>query len=194
MERNFFRLYWQRKKYVSAPTHLDVLWPDPIYRELIQEINGAKKTVYLATPYFLPPYRLRQALRWAIRRGADVRVLMSARTDVPLADHVSHSYFPKLLRNGIRIFLFQNTVMHAKYTIIDGRWATIGSTNLDYLSLLRNREANVVTTHEETVAEISRQYEKDLENCIEVDMQYYRNILPHYKIIGRLGRLIKHWM
>ncbi len=174
--------------YLIAKPHLT---PSPIYLELLAQIRRAEKHIYMATPYFLPPQGLRRALRMAARRGVDVRVILTEQTDVPLAVRVSRSYFPQLLREGIRLFSYQGTVYHAKYSSIDGHWATMGSVNLDYLSLLENREANIVMTHRETIQELERQFFQDLSSCEEIKSEFWRKIPLKDKIIGYLGRLVK---
>ncbi|MCF8496255.1 MAG: hypothetical protein K9G62_06275 [Alphaproteobacteria bacterium] len=174
--------------YLIARPHLT---PSPIYRQLLAQIHSAKEHIYMATPYFLPPYGLRQALCSAAQRGVDVRVILTEQTDVPLAIHVSRSYFPRLLKKGLRIFSYKGTVFHAKYSIVDGKWATMGSVNLDYLSLLENREANIVITRHDAVQNLKKQFYGDLENCDEIDSDFWKKIPLHYKIIGYLGRSVK---
>ncbi|MEZ0262351.1 MAG: phosphatidylserine/phosphatidylglycerophosphate/cardiolipin synthase family protein, partial [Alphaproteobacteria bacterium] len=118
----------------------------PIYREIVEKLNGAKQRVRVCTPYFLPPRRLRRALMRATLRGVDVEILMSAKTDVPWADWAARTYFRRLMRSGVKITLHQDSVLHAKYVLVDNDWATVGSVNIDYLSLKKNREASLVIT------------------------------------------------
>lgn len=173
---------------VSHPT----LRMNPIYRELLQQIKSAKKSIRLVTPYFLPPRRLRHELIRASRRGINVEILVSAKTDVPLADHVSHSYFPGLLRRKIRIFLYPYQVLHAKYALIDDSWATIGSTNMDYLSLFHNREANLIIRAPQNVLhELRVASDAYMRDSTQVDMQYCRNIPFMERLAGYMGRWIK---
>lgn len=162
--------------------------PGQLYRELVAEIRKARSHVYLVTPYFLPPWHLRRALRAAAKRGVDVRIMRSEKTDVPFADYVSHSYYPRFLRLGMRIFHYTRTVLHAKYAVIDDNWATIGSTNMDYLSLIRNREANLIFRDAATVAAIKGHFDRDMLDCREAGMTYYYEIPLFQKIIGYLGR------
>jgi cardiolipin synthase A/B len=174
--------------YMVAKPHLT---PSPIYRELLARINRATKSVYMATPYLLAPGGLRRALRRAARRGVDVRIIVTETTDVPFAVYVSRSFFPRLLKEGIRLFSYKGAVYHAKYSIIDGQWATMGSANLDYLSLLRNREANIVMTHPGTVRQLESQFLGDLGHCVEIRPDFWRSVPLREKIIGYLGRLVK---
>lgn len=163
----------------------------PIYREMLNEINAAEREVYLVAPYFLPPRLLRRAMRRAVERGVNVKVMMGEHTDVPIADHVSRTYFEKLMGYGIRLFLYRRSVLHAKYVVVDDHWATIGSSNLDYLSLLRNREANIIIRDPDTVAELKRHFENDMLECREIRPGYFKEIPLRYRLVGYLGRSIK---
>ncbi|MBU0860128.1 MAG: hypothetical protein KJ667_09325 [Alphaproteobacteria bacterium] len=178
-------------QYMVARPHLS---PSPIYRELLAQINAAHDYIYMATPYFLPPHGLRHALRQAAQRGVDVRIILTAQSDVPLAVHVSRSFFPQLIKDGLRIYNYKGTVFHAKYSLIDDEWATMGSVNLDYLSLLQNREANIMILRPDVVLELKKFFYNDLHNSDEIRQNFWRDIpLPH-KIIGYLGRSVKRMM
>ncbi len=165
--------------------------PNPIYRELLLETHKAQRSIRLVTPYFLPPHRLRRALRRATRRGVEVLVIMGEKTDVPLADHVSHTYFPRFLRDKLQLLLYRETMLHAKYVIVDDVWATVGSTNIDYLSLLKNREANIITTDKGVIACLNAQFDIDRKACHEVDSSYWQRIPLRHKLLGYAGRIIK---
>lgn len=172
---------------VSSPT----LHMNQIYKQLLTQIKGAKSSVRLVTPYFLPPHRLRRALIKAARRGVKVEILMSERTDVPLADHVSHSYFPGLLRHKIKLYLYPFQVLHAKYAIIDDTWATVGSTNMDYLSLLKNREANLIIRNHDALVELRAASDAYIRDARIADMKYVHDIPLGQRITGYLGRCMK---
>lgn len=164
---------------------------NPFYRELLETIRDAQKSVYLVTPYFLPPWRLRHALYRAARRGVDVKVMISEKTDARIADYVSRSYFRKLLKRGVKLFLYHEGMLHAKYSVVDNSWATIGSSNMDYLSLLSNREANVIMRDEKAINLVKGHFNDDLRRCREVTVQYCRDIPFYERIMGWMGRPIK---
>ncbi|MGM0422596.1 MAG: phospholipase D-like domain-containing protein [Pseudomonadota bacterium] len=138
---------------------------NPIYNELLTEIKSAEQEICLVTPYFFPPMRLRKELKAAVKRGVDVRIIVSEKTDIPLATFISRSYFRSLMRAGIQIKVFHENVLHAKYAIIDDRWATMGSTNWDYLSLFYNREANLIIEDKEIIGELKALFENDAAVC-----------------------------
>ena len=168
-----------------------LLFPNPIYRELLFEISRAQHNIYLATPYFMPPLRLRMALKNAVRRGVKVHVIVTEKTDVPLAVHVSRSYFPTFIRNGIRIFSYKETVFHEKYAIVDDQWAMLGSTNIDYLSLVRNRESNLLIRDEDTIEYLRQHFIRDRESCEELHADFWKKLPLPSRIIGYLGRFLK---
>lgn len=189
--REFIRRDVDRALPFEYVVHRPHLGPNPIYRRLVRAIRGAKTSVCLVTPYFLPPFGLRRALSRAVKRGVKVHVMMSESTDAPIADCVSHSYFPWMYRKGIKISLYQKSMLHAKYAIIDDNWATMGSTNLDYLSLKHNREANIIARDKAVVAVLQRDFNEDLAHCIEADKNYWRNMPLAHRILGYLGRSMK---
>ena len=164
---------------------------NPLYEELLQEIYAAKDEIVLTSPYFLAPWRLRHALYTAINRGVKVKIMISESTDVRIADFVTRTYFRNLLRHGIRIYLFKEGMMHAKYAAVDTTWATIGSMNMDYLSLLHNREGNILIKDVKTVKIIQDHFSDDLNKCTEVTADYCRNIPWHHLAVGWLIRPLK---
>lgn len=145
-----------------------------IYRALIDAIRRAESHIYLTSPYFIPDPKFFRVLRRASRRGVDVRLLVSGPSDHPFVDIASHSYYERAFRAGIRIFRYEGRRLHAKTAAVDGRWATVGTTNLDNLSLLFNYEGNIVTTNPEMVSEISEQFAEDLEHSHEVLLREWR--------------------
>ena len=111
------------------------------YREAIEQ---AKSEIILANAYFLPGTKFRRALIDAAERGVRVVLLLQGRMDHPLLQHASHALYGNFLDAGIEIYAYHKSQMHAKVAVIDGHWATVGSSNLDPFSLLLALEANVV--------------------------------------------------
>jgi cardiolipin synthase len=145
-----------------------------VYWALINIIRGATSHVYLTSPYFIPDPRFFRALRAAPRRGVDVRLLVSGPSDHPFVDIASNSYYQRAFRAGIRIFRYESRRLHAKTAVVDGRWATVGTTNLDNLSLLFNYEGNITTTNDKMISELSDQFHEDLKHAHEVSRKEWR--------------------
>jgi cardiolipin synthase A/B len=119
-----------------------------IERAYLKALGEARQEVVIANAYFIPGRRLRRALVMAVRRGVRVRLLVQGKYERFLQYHAARPVHHALLRAGVEIHEYAPSALHAKVAVVDGRWATVGSTNLDPLSLLLAREANVVTTDE----------------------------------------------
>ncbi|MDR3322849.1 MAG: cardiolipin synthase ClsB [Zoogloeaceae bacterium] len=110
----------------------------------LNALQHAQKTVLIANAYFLPGFRLRHALRAAAARGVQITVLLQDKSDHPLLRYASQALYRTLLAEGIRIFEYRKSFLHAKVAVVDGQWATVGSSNIDPFSLLFAQEGNVV--------------------------------------------------
>jgi len=109
-----------------------------------REIGHAREEVIIANAYFVPGRKMRQALISAARRGVRVQLLLQGRYEYFLQYYGARPVYSALLRAGVEIHEYAPSFLHAKVAVIDGRWATVGSSNLDPLSLLLAREANVM--------------------------------------------------
>ncbi len=118
--------------------------PEDIERTYRRALRGACERVVIANAYFFPGYRLVRELRLAARRGVDVRLVLQGRPDMPIVRAAASTLYQHLLRAGVRIFEYRPRPFHGKVALVDRRWATVGSSNLDPLSLALNLEANVV--------------------------------------------------
>ena len=115
-----------------------------IERAYLRAIGRAREEVLIANAYFLPGRRLRLALERAAQRGVQVRLLLQGRYEYFMQYYASRPVYASLLRAGVSIHEYAPSFLHAKVAVIDGCWATVGSSNLDPLSLLLAREANLV--------------------------------------------------
>lgn len=115
-----------------------------IERSYIDAIRGAREQVDIAVPYFYPGHGFRNALRRAARRGVRVRLLLQGKVDYRIAALAARALYDEMRSTGIRIYEYTPAFLHAKVAVVDGDWATVGSSNIDPLSLLLNLEANVV--------------------------------------------------
>ena len=107
-------------------------------------IRGARRSVDIICPYFYPGHRIRHALRQAAARGVRVRLLLQGKLDYRIAGWAAEALYADLLGHGVEIYEYTPAFLHAKVAAVDGEWATVGSSNIDPLSLLVNLEANVV--------------------------------------------------
>ncbi len=115
-----------------------------IEKSYLKAIGHARIEIVIANAYFLPGGKLRRALIGAARRGVKVTVLLQGKYEYFMQYHASRPVYDALLKAGVEIHAYSQSFLHAKVAVIDGHWATVGSSNLDPLSLLLAREANVV--------------------------------------------------
>jgi cardiolipin synthase len=145
-----------------------------ISRAYLRALYRAEKRAWISAAYFLPDRAVRRALGHAAARGVDVRILMPGESDVELVRHASRATWGYLLRRGVRLFEWMPGILHAKSAVIDGRWSTIGTFNLDYLSLRSNLEINVSVDDEVFGAAMEGSFVRDLEQSREIDRTAFR--------------------
>jgi cardiolipin synthase len=136
-----------------------------IQRAYLVALGRARRSVLLANPYFAPGRKLREALAQAARRGVDVRLLIGV-GEFRMQDMVAHSFYPKLLAAGVKIYEYRKTQLHAKVAVVDDDWATVGSSNCDGLSLFVNQEANVVVKDAGFAATVRRHVERGILDAV----------------------------
>jgi cardiolipin synthase len=138
------------------------------YVLFLLSITSARKSIMISNPYFIPDDRMIEALLKASGRGVRVVVLVPGKIDHKITYRASRSNYGRMLLGGIQIFEYQAALMHAKTMVIDGVWATLGSTNLDNRSFALNEELNL-TVYDGAVA-------RRLEASFQEDLRHSRKI------------------
>ena len=158
-----------------------------IERAYRKAIGGARHEVVIANAYFLPGAALRRALMAAARRGVCVTLLLQGKYEYFMQYHAVRPVYGALLAAGVQIHEYERSFLHAKVAVVDGHWATVGSSNLDPLSMLLAREANVVVEDKEFASDLHRRLQAAIaQHGRRVDPQAYR---------GRsLGQRLKGWL
>jgi cardiolipin synthase len=157
----------------------------PIRGMYLDAIERAQSHIYLTNAYFIPDRVILTALCDAARRGIDVRVLVPWDSNHVVADWLARGFFERCLRHGVRIFGYQHAMIHAKTATIDGIWSTIGTANLDRLSLAGNYELNVEIYDRSFAGEMERIFMTDLTNAFEVTREVWER-RPWYDRGGQL--------
>jgi cardiolipin synthase len=139
-----------------------------IERAALQALLHARTRIDIVTPYFYPGRALRHALRNAARRGVSVRLLLQGKADYRIAAIAARVLYHELQQHGVRIFEYQAAMLHAKVLCVDDEWATIGSSNLDPLSLVLNLEANLIVRDRGFVRTLSAALAVDFGQGVEV--------------------------
>ena len=155
------------------------------YRKAIAE---AHEEIVIANAYFLPGRKLRRALTLAAKRGVRVRLLLQGRYEYFMQFHAVRPVYAPLLRAGVEIHEYAPSFLHAKVAVIDGRWATVGSSNLDPLSLLLAREANVVVEDAVFAQELRTRLLRAMEQGGQrIDPEVYANRPLAQRMLDRLA-------
>lgn len=168
--------------YINNPTRIIF----PIRAMYIDAIDHAEDRVFLTTPYFVPDRFVLASLVRAAKRGVQVNLIVPERSNHLLADWLARTYFTDCLAQGIRIYLYQNAMIHAKTATIDGKWSTIGTANLDRLSLIGNHEINVEFFDDSLAHQMEWIFQRDIEHCRELHLQEWE----HRPLAQKLGELV----
>jgi cardiolipin synthase len=121
-----------------------------IEKAYLAAIGQARNEVLLANPYFMPGRKLRRALVYAARRGVEVKLIIG-RKEFKALDYAVPFLYRSLLKAGVQIAEYEKTLLHGKVAVVDSNWGTVGSSNLDALSLMLNNEANVVLVNDPSI-------------------------------------------
>lgn len=157
-----------------------------IERSYIQAIVRARRRVAIVSPYFYPGRSFRKALLHAAERGVSVQLVLQGRIDYRLAGWAARAMYDELLASGVQIHEYTRSYLHAKIAVADDAWATVGSSNIDPLSLLLAREANIVVVDREFNAAVSAEIEQAIRDSLPVDRSAQRGR-------SRLERLAYRW-
>jgi cardiolipin synthase len=160
-----------------------------ISRAYLARIYRAEQRVWISNSYFVPDRSVIRAITRAARRGVDVRILLPDESDVKVADWASRAVWAKLMRRGVRIFTWTRGILHSKTAVIDGRWSTIGTFNMDHLSLRSNLEVNVTVLDEGFGETMEAAFARDLARAVEVDRRTFS-----YRPLGeRILEMLAYW-
>jgi cardiolipin synthase A/B len=185
---DFTHWSWLPKPQAPVATHVegmlvvrDNIWHrSDIEKTYLRAIGRARHSIWLAHAYFIPSRRMRRALQLAITRGVTVHILVQGHYEGFMHHHAMRPVLSSLLQMGAHVYDYAASPLHAKAAVIDGRWATVGSSNIDPLSLLLAREANVVVSD----AHFATQLQQQIEHAIAHD-----SILMSPQTLAQRGRI-----
>jgi cardiolipin synthase A/B len=165
-----------------------------IYTSLIEAVAAAQRSVHLTMAYFAPGESFVKALCDAARRGVEVQLVLPGRSDFALVLHAGRSYYSQLLGAGVHIYEMDHALMHAKTAVIDGVFSTVGSSNLDWRSLVDNHELNVIVLGEDFGAEMQAMFARDRGASRRIDAQAWAQRPWPQRVMESLGRLAERWL
>lgn len=134
---------------------------------IMQAIYDARKSIFIQTPYFIPPESMSQALQAAAKRGLDVRIMVSGKSDVPLVQLASKSFFQEMLQSGVKVYKYEAGFLHSKMMVFDNSLTLIGSVNFDFRSFEHNFEVEAFIYDVEVAKEASSIFIQD-QHCSQI--------------------------
>ena len=165
-----------------------------IYATLLSAIGSAETSVYLTNAYFAPDPQLLAALQSAAARGVDVKLILPSQTDSWLVFHAGRGYYAQLLHAGVKIYERRGVILHSKTALIDGVWATVGSTNLDWRSFLHNDELNAVVLGAEFGTQVKTMFDKDLSASDQIVLEKWEQRPLDLRLKELFGRVWEYWL
>jgi cardiolipin synthase len=165
-----------------------------LYNDLVESIRHARKYIYITTPYLVPTRRLSRVLRLAAHRDVDVKIIMPGVSNHPFIDLAARTFFSSMLSSGVKIFLYQSENIHGKTAVIDDDWASVGTMNMDAISLLYNFEANIVSISAKFAEEMAAHFVHDLQNAKEITLAEWEGRSFLQKWLEFPARLVRKFL
>ena len=174
--------------------YVSVFDDNPLDNERVSEnvylhmIDNANTYVYITTPYLILDDDLTDSLKFAAKRGVDVRITMPHIPDKWYAFMLARTYYPELIKSGVKIYEYTPGFIHAKSTVSDDTRAFIGSANYDFRSLYLHYECGVYIYNNSVITEMVSDYKSTLEKCHLFTLEDYKSLKVIYRLIGRIIR------
>jgi cardiolipin synthase len=160
----------------------------------VSAIAFAEYSIHMTNSYFIPDDQIAKALTDAAERGVDVKIILPGITDSQLALHAQRYYYSGLLKSGVKLYEHSTSLLHAKTAVVDKVWSTVGSTNMDYLSLLSNDEVNAVILSHEFAVEMEKMFVRDLAGSRQIQWDEWKKRPLFQRIREWFTHLFSHWM
>jgi cardiolipin synthase len=178
----------------DEPVQIVVSGPDQagpaIHQLFFTALAQARERVFMMTPYFVPTEALVTALVTAAQRGVEVRILLPARSDQPLAYWAGRSYYQELLQAGVRIYEHTRSVLHGKAMSVDGVFATVGTSNFDERSFYLNFEVNALVYSATLAAKLEALIRRDTQAALEISLGAFQNRPKGLQLLENACRLL----
>lgn len=161
-----------------------------IMQSILKMISVAENNIYITTPYFVPNESIMDALRSASLAGVDVRIIFPGKYDHYIVYKASMTYLSELITYGAKVYFYDNEAfLHAKVITIDGKIASVGSSNMDVRSFFLNYELNAVIYDEEVVSELDRMFFEDIRASVYISNEYFDKLSVFDKFIQAIARI-----
>jgi len=160
----------------------------------VSALSFAERSIHMTNSYFIPDVQIIKALTDAAKRGVDVKILLPGTTDSQLALHAQRYYYSGLLKSGVKLYEHSTSLLHAKTAVIDEVWSTVGSTNMDNLSMLSNDEVNAVILNREFAVEMENMFVRDLADSRQIQWEEWKQRPLPLRIREWFIHLFARWL
>jgi cardiolipin synthase len=160
----------------------------------VSAITFAEHSIHLTNAYFIPDGQILDAFTDAAKRGVDVKIILPSNSDSSMGLLAARYNYSELLKAGVKIYERRNVFLHAKTAVIDGVLSTVGSTNLDYWSLLSDDEVNAVILSHDFAVDMEKMFDKDLAESDQIQWDKWKKRHLWQKIKEAYAHLFSHWM
>ena len=164
------------------------------YIMYVAAFTYAQNFIHLTNSYFVPDEQTLEALTDAAKRGVDVKIILPAISDESPVFYAGRSHYRHLLKSGVKLYERRDTMLHAKTAVIDGVWSTVGSTNMDLWSFLRNDEVNAVILGRGFASQMELLFEKDIEDSHQIRLEQWKKRNFRERAKEWLARLLQYWL
>ncbi len=164
------------------------------YIMYVAAFTYAENFIHLTNSYFVPDEQTLEALTNAAKRGVDVQIILPGISDESTVFYAGRSHYGHLLKSGVKLYEHSAGMLHAKTAVIDGIWSTIGSTNMDLWSFLRNDEVNAVILGRDFGAQMEAMFRKDIENSHQIHLEKWKKRPFSERVKEWLARLLQYWL
>jgi cardiolipin synthase A/B len=165
-----------------------------IFVTLVSAIRNAARSVHLTMAYFAPDPQTLDALKGAAARGVEVQLILPSYTDFRPILYAGRSHYTGLLEAGVEIYERQERLLHAKTIVIDGIWATVGSSNIDWRSFLHNDELNVVILGQDFGRQMEESFRRDLAKSKRIALEDWKRRSVASRIMEGTARIWEYWL
>lgn len=210
--QGIFLTMWNRetKQHIGGPAYFPALphIPDSLAKEIAivdrtpketpksishayaASIYAAEKSIQIVNPYFLPTKYIRKAIKAALKKGTEVEIMIPAVADIPFTPDASFYIAHKLMKKGARIYLFNDGFHHSKVMMVDKKFCTVGTANLNSRSLRYDYETNAFIFSPETTHQLNAMFEEDKKNSIQMTPELWKKKSGWKKFVGWFGNLL----
>jgi cardiolipin synthase len=164
------------------------------YLMYLSAVTHATRSIYLTVSYFAPDENLLEALERSVERGVDVKIVLPGKTDIPFVLRAGQAHYKRLLEAGVKLYQRQGSILHAKTAVVDGVWSKVGSTNLEFWSLLRSNEVDAIILDPEFGKAMEKVFNWDLKYSDEITLDKWQQRPMSDRIKEWCARLITYWL